>query len=124
VSHTDHIKNLLPQLQALGSTPLSPAELSRVLAQLVALLESLPEGKAPLDALKKAGAWPEKPLTGGTSTSPIYVKAPSLLDFVNVPAPVLKAQIDESTTKNASGHTVIAVAGVSTPATSTTPAGR
>ena len=120
MSQTDQLKHLLPQLQALGRTPPSPAQLSQLLAQLVALLESLPEGKHPLDALKKTGAWPGKPLTGGTVDNPIFVKAPSLLEFVNVPAAVLSEQIGANKTKDAAGHTVIAVPGVSTPSSSAT----
>jgi len=88
-----NVKQLLSQLRQPGATPPSPADISNLLAQLLALLESLPDGKNVLDALKKPGAWHDKPLATSTPDVPIYVKPPCAIDFENVPSDALLPQL-------------------------------
>lgn len=83
---------LLSQLGQPGAIP-QPSELSKLLAQLVVLLEALPEGKNPLQALKTPGAWEDVPLQADNLDTPIYVRLPLKIRFTNVSDSALQPQL-------------------------------
>lgn len=85
--------DLLDLLAKFGKTrtPL-PSDLLRLVNYLKSKLEGLPAG-ASIDALKKPGAWFDVPLPANTESQPYYVTTPIDVEVVNVPAPILKADI-------------------------------
>lgn len=91
MSPIHNVTELLHKLSQPGGP--SSGDLSQLLAQLLQLLESLPAGKDPLQALKKPGAWREVPITSNDLTKAIIVDVPVALDFTNVPPAVLEPQL-------------------------------
>jgi hypothetical protein len=82
VSSSEKLQGLLAQLQRPGGTP--PADLAKLLEQLLQLLDTLPPGPHALDTFKKPGAWKNMPLKTTTPEVPIWVKLPCAIDFENI----------------------------------------
>ena len=93
MSLADQFKALIQQLPAPGRPSPTPAEIKQLLSQLLQLLDELPRDTNPLYALKKAGAWRDKPIAADAERSRIHVKAPCSIEFTNVPTATLRAQI-------------------------------
>ena len=83
---------LLSQLGQPGAIP-QPSELSKLLAQLLVLLEALPDSKNPLNALKTPGAWDDVPLQADSTDVVLYVQLPVAIKYTNVTDAALQPQL-------------------------------
>ena len=70
-----------------------PPELVGLLTGLLKLLESLPPGADLFAALKRAGAWRDKPLPPNLPEQPYYVTVPIAIEIENLSPAALAADL-------------------------------
>jgi len=91
-TQTTDFSQLLALLRSLEAAAAS--DLSGSLAKITAAFGTLPPHlQASIQALKKAGAWSDKPLAPNTAKSPYYIVPPCAIEVENMPPPLLQAEL-------------------------------
>lgn len=86
------LARLVPLLRSIESS--LAQDPGAALARLGEALGSLPPHlQTAIQALKKPGAWRDKPLPPNTPSSPYYIATPCAIDIENVPAATLQAEL-------------------------------
>lgn len=91
-THSADLSSLLALLRSLEAA--ATRDTHATLASIVAAFAQLPPRlQKNIQALKKAGAWPDKPLAPNTAAAPYYIVDPCAIEVENMPTAMLQAEL-------------------------------